>query len=363
MSWQNFGGGSGGSQRSSTRRINPPGGRSNFSIGGYGDGGGAPDVMPQGEWQPRDESGSGSNYGASGGEVNYVRGNVSQGRDARVRERSARGGPSQVHFGGDTAAPPIGGGGYRGAIPLAGNGPPSDDPYQSQGSDPKLKYEDYFNTKKSSTRRIEPPGGSSNLDLGGYPEEKEQPRRLSRRMDARHQNDSLSPADPPARSHSFSQAQRSSTRRLAPPGGQSNISLGWNGSQAGPASSRSRSAVRRKSSRDYENKVSVGRRPTRHGRKQAHPISATDKVALEGKAHDARARLLHREGSLGTRGEGGGSGDGNGNNQPWDRPMASSSNAYASNSRQNSGNFITNRPSTKVHAPPGGGSSLSLGWG
>eukprot|EP01059_Diplonema_ambulator_P034240 TRINITY_DN7586_c0_g1_i1.p2 TRINITY_DN7586_c0_g1~~TRINITY_DN7586_c0_g1_i1.p2 ORF type:complete len:117 (+),score=28.11 TRINITY_DN7586_c0_g1_i1:68-418(+) len=37
-----------------------------------------------------------------------------------------------------------------------------------------------------------------------------------------------------------------------------------------------------------------------------------------------------------------------------------SSNAWASNSNQNCGNMITDRPSTRVHAPPGGKSSISF---
>lgn len=39
-----------------------------------------------------------------------------------------------------------------------------------------------------------------------------------------------------------------------------------------------------------------------------------------------------------------------------------SSNAFANGSNQNCGNFITDRPTTRLHAPPGGKSSFSLGW-
>ena len=38
-----------------------------------------------------------------------------------------------------------------------------------------------------------------------------------------------------------------------------------------------------------------------------------------------------------------------------------SSNAFSSGSNQNCGNVITDRPSTRLHAPPGGKSSFSLG--
>ena len=37
------------------------------------------------------------------------------------------------------------------------------------------------------------------------------------------------------------------------------------------------------------------------------------------------------------------------------------SNAYASGANQNCGNVITDRPTTRLHAPPGGSSSISLG--
>jgi SPIRAL1-like protein len=43
--------------------------------------------------------------------------------------------------------------------------------------------------------------------------------------------------------------------------------------------------------------------------------------------------------------------------------MRISSNSYANGANQNSGNFITDRSSTRIHAPPGGRSSFSLGWG
>eukprot|EP00752_Nemacystus_decipiens_P010584 g9425.t1 len=38
-----------------------------------------------------------------------------------------------------------------------------------------------------------------------------------------------------------------------------------------------------------------------------------------------------------------------------------SSNAYASGVNQNSGNFLTEKPITRIHAPPGGASSISFG--
>ena len=43
--------------------------------------------------------------------------------------------------------------------------------------------------------------------------------------------------------------------------------------------------------------------------------------------------------------------------------MSVSMNAYANGANQNCGNVMTGRSSTRIHAPPGGGSTFSLGWG
>ena len=41
--------------------------------------------------------------------------------------------------------------------------------------------------------------------------------------------------------------------------------------------------------------------------------------------------------------------------------MHRGSNAYANGANQNCGNFITDRSTTRLHAPPGGRSSISFG--
>lgn len=41
--------------------------------------------------------------------------------------------------------------------------------------------------------------------------------------------------------------------------------------------------------------------------------------------------------------------------------MSGSSNAYANGSHQNSGNVLTDRSTTRVHAPPGGEDHISFG--
>lgn len=45
-----------------------------------------------------------------------------------------------------------------------------------------------------------------------------------------------------------------------------------------------------------------------------------------------------------------------------DKPPTVSSNAYANGANQNCGNVITDRSTTRLHAPPGGASSFSLSW-
>lgn len=44
------------------------------------------------------------------------------------------------------------------------------------------------------------------------------------------------------------------------------------------------------------------------------------------------------------------------------QPRELSSNAFANGANQNVGNFITDRSTTRLHAPPGGQSSISLSW-
>ena len=60
---------------------------------------------------------------------------------------------------------------------------------------------------------------------------------------------------------------------------------------------------------------------------------------------------------------GGGGGGGGGGYVPGTRAtgLQKSSNAYASGANQNCGNVLTDRPTSRVLAPPGGRSSISIG--
>eukprot|EP00755_Sulcionema_specki_P008904 Sspe_Gene.42188::Locus_20472_Transcript_1_1_Confidence_1.000_Length_454::g.42188::m.42188/K18635/SPR1; protein SPIRAL1 and related proteins len=96
-----------------------------------------------------------------------------------------------------------------------------------------------------------------------------------------------------------------STRVVAAPGGQSSISLGWDTEEP-----RKQPA------------------PSRQPQQQATPPRTSQDPAMGPPAQSSPEK----------RGQ--------------------SSNVWASNSNQNCGNVITDRPTTRIHAPPGGKSSI-----
>ena len=108
---------------------------------------------------------------------------------------------------------------------------------------------------------------------------------------------------------------RSSTRLYAPPGGRSSISFGDDGGGAGHRFETSAQAA-------------GGGHRERHEPRQYAPPASGDAYAHGGNAATRK----------------------------------NSSNAYANGANQNCGNVITDRSSTRLHAPPGGGSSWSIGW-
>jgi len=110
---------------------------------------------------------------------------------------------------------------------------------------------------------------------------------------------------------------RSSTRLHAPPGGGSSFSLGWGGADDRFADTRR--APARAPARDYQP-------PARESAYQPAPYR-------QPKADDYAFGANARHGS----------------------------NAYANGANQNCGNFITDRSTTRLHAPPGGRSSISFG--
>ncbi len=392
-SWHTHGGGL---NRSSTRRMHPPGGRSSFGIGvsalsGGGGGGGSGFTRRSRERGPpgRRSSSRGDPSPARMAADLMMGGGRS---DARYRGQSSGGGTSQMQFGGgswgstaDRAGPK---GSIRGAASYtlsgSGSGGP---PVGATGYRPVQEaitpsYEEYFASKRSSTRRIAPPGGRSTLDLGGYPEptsarrgkeqaarRADQDRFLDRFANPETKSSTRAPqprrvasdsygigggrgSKPSARPESYGiggrgsqTSSRSSTRRIAPPGGSSSLSLGWNNDPSryvkiGSPTVRGGGNRGRRGGQRRPGPAPEGGRPPRHP--QRAPARRDTPPRRRGDPAPSR------------RG---------GSSSPWNRPNAISSNAYASGLRQNSGNFITDRSSTRLHAPPGGKSTLSLGWG
>ena len=126
---------------------------------------------------------------------------------------------------------------------------------------------------------------------------------------------------------------RPSTRVRAPPGGASSISFGW--SEPAPAPAAAAAPKPR-----YDAPVAY------EAPAPSKPV-AEAAGALQPFHFRARARiccypfgvLLLFAGAL---------------------PV--SSNRFACGSNQNAGNVITDRPTTRIHAAPGGKTSISLGW-
>ena len=122
----------------------------------------------------------------------------------------------------------------------------------------------------------------------------------------------------------FVQGGKTTSRVLKQPGGGSSISLGWDTSADEQNIRPARVNARQQ---DFEQQQDF--------KQQQQSIDVSAPTGYQGRPDN---------------GYGGGAG-------------STSSNAFASGSNQNSGNMITDRSSTRIHAPPGGKSSFSLGWG
>eukprot|EP01029_Cantina_marsupialis_P023364 TRINITY_DN580_c0_g1_i1.p1 TRINITY_DN580_c0_g1~~TRINITY_DN580_c0_g1_i1.p1 ORF type:complete len:202 (-),score=51.30 TRINITY_DN580_c0_g1_i1:201-806(-) len=183
-------------------------------------------------------------------------------------------------------------------------------------------------TDRSTTRIHAPPGGRSQISFGGY-EEPVAPKRRAEPKPAPVAPKAAAPA-PVAHtapstamprsgvsSNKFANGanqncgnvitDRSTTRIHAPPGGRSQISFGG-----------------------YEEPVAPKRRA------EPKPAPVAPKAAAPAPvAHTAPSTAMPRSGV--------------------------SSNKFANGANQNCGNVITERSSTRLHAPPGGRSSFTLG--
>eukprot|EP00472_Partenskyella_glossopodia_P006320 CAMPEP_0197525430 /NCGR_PEP_ID=MMETSP1318-20131121/11979_1 /TAXON_ID=552666 /ORGANISM="Partenskyella glossopodia, Strain RCC365" /LENGTH=390 /DNA_ID=CAMNT_0043078837 /DNA_START=101 /DNA_END=1273 /DNA_ORIENTATION=+ len=389
MSWHNFGAGreSAGINRSSTRRVHPPGGASSLSLSGYGGDASNPtaNAVNSRRRRVRDHMSSRARAGSSSHSPAKVAANMMMGdesRESRGRNSGRYGaGPSQIQLGAcdnwdsnpNPNPNPNATSAYA-AVPLtaASNGPPAGD--WAPKEEAPMRYEDYYASHRLSTRVSAPPGGRSNFSLGGYPEAKSQRSVARGRVPYGESKQRASPSPymssyaasnshvmasrpPHAASSAHSavkfgadsqQVERSSTRRIAPPGGRSNFSLAHNaGGSALPPPRRGR--------RNVKPTYMTNEKPTYMANVNTKSTYATSNQRIGQRAACGGSAAAGNQAKAKHNAAGGSS-------LPWDRPMAKSSNAYANNNRQNSGNFITDRPSTKVHAAPGGRSTLSLGW-
>ena len=159
---------------------------------------------------------------------------------------------------------------------------------------------------------------------------------------------------------------RSSTRLHAPPGGRSSLSLAHDVPSSGrggqPVARGGGTGGRRRYGgdagegdddevNDYTDEDELGHRSARRGQScEQHRDEGHDHRhgQRRGYGYDHERRGQDRRGEDEVFGR---------------RVEHGSSNAFASGASQNTGNVLTNRSSTRVHAPPGGASSLSLAFG
>mmetsp|Transcript_26272 Transcript_26272/g.57782 ORF Transcript_26272/g.57782 Transcript_26272/m.57782 type:complete len:275 (-) Transcript_26272:154-978(-) len=152
-----------------------------------------------------------------------------------------------------------------------------------------------------------------------------------------------------------------STRVSAPPGGASSFSFGWSGDAEPPSRAAGRSrqsygAVPEESPYATD-EAAQGRRggmrePQCGSSRMAGLLSWDDPKGLPAAGAPGQGS---RDRAQPTAGYGGGE-------VIHGRRPRESSNTFANGSDQNCGNVISDRASTRVIRPPGGASSLSLGW-
>ena len=174
-------------------------------------------------------------------------------------------------------------------------------------------------TGRSTTRIHAPPGGRSQICLTGGYGDSSAPKAAARSVGTAGMRSTAAPVQRGTSSNHFASGSnqnagnvitnRSSTRIHAPPGGRSQISFG------GGSFSDSKPA-------QQYNKRSTGR-----------TLTETSRTNVRASAPAPVQKT--------TRG--------------------TSSNRFATGSNQNAGNVITDRSSTRIHAPPGGRSSITFG--
>lgn len=173
-------------------------------------------------------------------------------------------------------------------------------------------------TDRSTTRIHAPPGGQSSICLGGYPEETaKQGVNVSSNRFATGSNQNCGNQI----------TERSSTGLHAPPGGKSSICIGMTGPELPDPKA-----------------VSSNRYATGSDQNCGNVISERSSTRLHAPPGGQSSLCIGAGGMTGP-----------------EEPNRVSSNRFANGSNQNSGNILSERSSTGLHAPPGGKSSICLG--
>mmetsp|Transcript_14016 Transcript_14016/g.27949 ORF Transcript_14016/g.27949 Transcript_14016/m.27949 type:complete len:174 (-) Transcript_14016:205-726(-) len=158
----------------------------------------------------------------------------------------------------------------------------------------------------------------------------------------------------------FVDGGRTTSKVLRPPGGGSSISLAYDAPDPSNSQNNYRSsnlaAQRRRRDQEVTGKIGSAPTPVQQAQEYqqprqhvAQPLSmfSPEKVSAPAPSHtgDGGAPLTHNPADHNHKHLG----------------LGVSGNAFANGSNQNCGNVITDRSSTRIHAPPGGHSSITFG--
>eukprot|EP00750_Incisomonas_marina_P001538 INCI11311.1.p1 GENE.INCI11311.1~~INCI11311.1.p1 ORF type:complete len:395 (+),score=66.34 INCI11311.1:381-1565(+) len=372
------------SSRSSTRVAQQPGGNSSFSLG-WGDPSNATKVVrQQPTYAPAPSGGSGGAnvFGTGGSNAGYGGGgpggyNNNNNSGGGVYGGGGQGGYGSGSYGGApsngsyAAAPVPGGGASGGGYPGGGGGSgfssgdylpkslntgPAGGPglYRADSlesmagpisTSPMTRMRDHQQEFGLQPRAVSPKvaraaAASSRRTGVGY-----SPTAGNDAFGARSRVSGNSYANGSSQNTGNVITDRSSTRVAQQPGGNSSFSLGWGSSEPQARQSTGRRQVpqpQQQSPFGYSQQPQQQQQPTM----QSHG------------GYGSPAPYGNSGPGGGGRSGGGGSGVAFGANP--DR-MRGSSNAFANGASQNTGNYISDRSSTRIHAPPGGRSSLTFG--
>ena len=159
---------------------------------------------------------------------------------------------------------------------------------------------------------------------------------------------------------------RSSTRVAQQPGGNSSFSLGWSAPDNSPArqqTGRRQIPQQQQQQQQQQQAFVYGQQAAPPQQQQPYQASAAPYGQSAGYGQSPPQQQQQGGGSYGQGVYAGGAPSNSGGFAFGANPdrERGSSNAFANGASQNTGNFISDRSSTRIHAPPGGRSSLTIG--